>query len=197
LAAVVLDKGGVGIEDASFSQFVKPRNPIPPFITELTSITNGNISTAESFPAVGDAFVQYMQQHADEYDKDAPINHIILVGHNANVSETPFLLHQMCEHIIAERFFQDSRFGYGIDTLNVARRGICNDKSGIGVPTAYNLPTLFQFVAGLLPLTSHRAMADVKATGTIFQFPISFEQEQNVFSSSLKGKRKLEFMRLH
>jgi hypothetical protein len=35
LAVVVLDKGGVKIADASFSQFVKPRNPMPPFITEL------------------------------------------------------------------------------------------------------------------------------------------------------------------
>jgi DNA polymerase III epsilon subunit-like protein len=108
-----------------------------------------------------------MQQHADEYDKDAPINHIILVGHNANVFDLPFLLHQMCEHRIADRFFQGSRFGYGIDTLNVARKGICNEKSGVGVPTAYNLPTLFQSVAGLLPSTSHCAMTDVKATGTI------------------------------
>jgi hypothetical protein len=33
-----------------------------------------------------------MQQHADEYDKDAPINHIILVGHNVNVFDIPFLL---------------------------------------------------------------------------------------------------------
>jgi DNA polymerase III epsilon subunit-like protein len=172
---VVLDKGSVKIEDASFSQFVKPRNPIQPFITELTSITNNNVSTAESFPAVGDAFIQYMPQHADEYDKDTPINHIILVGHDANVFNIPFLLHQMCEHRIADRFFQDSRFGYGIDTLNVARKGIYDDKSGIGVPTAYNLPTFFQFVAGLLPSTSHCAMADVTATGTIFPFPIFFE----------------------
>jgi hypothetical protein len=73
----------------------------------------------------------------------------------------------MCEHRIADRLFQDSRFGYGINTLNVARKGIYNDQSGVGVPTAYNLPTLFQFVAGLLPSTSHCAMADVKATGTI------------------------------
>jgi DNA polymerase III epsilon subunit-like protein len=78
LAVVGVDKGSVKSEDASFSQFVKPRNPIPPFITELISITNDNVSTAESFPAIGDAFIQYMQQHTDEYDKDAPINHIIL-----------------------------------------------------------------------------------------------------------------------
>jgi DNA polymerase III epsilon subunit-like protein len=59
LAAVVLDKSGVEIKDAS--QFVKPRNPIPPFITKLTSITNNDVATAESFPAVGVVFIQFMQ----------------------------------------------------------------------------------------------------------------------------------------
>jgi DNA polymerase III subunit alpha, Gram-positive type len=35
LAAVILDCLGVEIEDAFFSEFVKPTKPIPPFITEL------------------------------------------------------------------------------------------------------------------------------------------------------------------
>jgi hypothetical protein len=63
----------------------------------------------------------------------------------------------------------------GIDALNVARKGIHNNKSGIGVPLAYNLPTLCQFVTGLLPLAWHCAMADVKATATIFGFPIFWD----------------------
>jgi DNA polymerase III alpha subunit (gram-positive type) len=125
LAAVILDENGIEIEDASFSQFVKPRNPIPPFITELTSITNDDVSRAESFPAVGDAFIRFMLQHADEYHDDEPIHHkpihhIILVGHNAKVFDVPFLLHHMCEHGIAANFFQDGRFGFGVDTLNLA-----------------------------------------------------------------------------
>jgi DNA polymerase III alpha subunit (gram-positive type) len=142
LAAVILDEDGIEIEDASFSQFVKPRNPIPPFITELTSITNDDVSLAEGFPAVGDAFIRLMLQHADELDDNVPIGHIILVAHNAKVFDVPFLLHQMCEHGIAVSFFQDGRFGFGIDTLNLARKAICKDKSGIGIPSAYNLPTL-------------------------------------------------------
>ncbi len=62
VAAVILNHFGVQIEDAVFSQFVKPTTPIPPFITELTSITNDHVSTAERFPAVGDAFIRFMQQ---------------------------------------------------------------------------------------------------------------------------------------
>jgi DNA polymerase III alpha subunit (gram-positive type) len=168
LAAVILDENGIEIEDVSFSQFLKPRNPIPPFITELTSITNNDVSLAEGFPAVRDAFIRFMLQHADEFDDNMPINHIILVRRNAKVFDVPFLLHQMCEHGIAASFFQNGRFAFGLDTLNLAHKAIREDKSGIGIPSAYNLPTLFQFVTGMLPLMSHCAMADVKATSTIF-----------------------------
>jgi DNA polymerase III epsilon subunit-like protein len=102
----MLDENGIEIEDASFSQFVKPRNPIPPIIMELTSITNDDVSLAESFPAVGDAFIRFMLQHANEFHEDVPIDHIILVRHNAKVFNVPFLLHHMCEHGIAANFFQ-------------------------------------------------------------------------------------------
>jgi DNA polymerase III epsilon subunit-like protein len=153
---------------------VKPRNTIPPFITKLTSITNKDVAAAESFPTVGDAFIRFMQQHANKYEDNKevpPVENIILVGHNRKVFDTPFLIHQLSEHGIADRLFQDGRFGLGIDTLNVARKGIRNNTSGIGVPSAYNLPTLYQFVTGL-PSIWHHAMADVKATATIFRFPI-------------------------
>jgi DNA polymerase III epsilon subunit-like protein len=173
VAALILNHFGIPIEDAVFSQFVKPTTPIPPFITELTSITNDHVSTAERFPAVGDAFIRFMQQHADEHQ--GHIDHIILVGHNGKVFDIPFLVQQLSVHGMAERFFRDGRFGLGIDTLRVARKGIQDDKSGNGVPTAYNLPTLFQFVTGSLPPTWHRAMADVQATTTIFRFPLFWE----------------------
>jgi hypothetical protein len=62
-----------------------------------------------------------------------------------------------------------------MDTLQIARKSIRDDKTGVGVPTAYNLQTLFQFVSGSLPSTSHRAMADVKATATVFRFPIFWD----------------------
>jgi ATP-dependent DNA helicase DinG len=160
LAAVILDESGVEIEDAFF---LKPRHTIPPFITKLTSITNEDVATAEAFPAV---------------------------GHNGKVFNIPFLIHQLSEHGIADRLFQDGRFGLGIDTLNVTRKGIRNDKSGIGVPSAYNLLTLYQFVTGLLPLTWHRAMADVKATATIFRFLFFGTQDTHVFLISQKENKK-------
>jgi hypothetical protein len=134
--------------DPRIPHTAKPRNTIRPFITKLTSITNEDVATAESFPAVGDAFIRFMQQHANKYEdnKEAPqVENIFLVGNNGEVFNIPFLIYQLSEHGIADRLFQDGRFGLGIDTLNVAYKGICNNKSGIGVPLAYNLPTLYQF----------------------------------------------------
>jgi hypothetical protein len=64
--------------------------------------------------------------------------------------------------------YEDGRFAFGLHTLQIAQKGIHNDKTGAGVPTAYNLQTLFQFLSRSLPSTSHCAMADVKATATVF-----------------------------
>jgi hypothetical protein len=75
-----------------------------------------------------------------------------------------------------------------MDTLQIAQKGIWDDKTGVGFPTAYNLQTLFQFVSRTLPSTSHCAMADIKATATVFRFPIFGIQEQNGFSGSALGK---------
>jgi hypothetical protein len=52
LAAQILDPNGIPWEEAIFLELVKPSWPIPPFITELTTITNDHGSKAQSFPEV-------------------------------------------------------------------------------------------------------------------------------------------------
>jgi DNA polymerase III epsilon subunit-like protein len=89
VAASVHDKNGIPLEDALFTQFAKPTTSIPAFITQLTNITDDDVADAEPFPAVADAFIRFMQQHAE--DNDGDIDHIILVGHNAKVFDVPFL----------------------------------------------------------------------------------------------------------
>jgi Exonuclease len=167
---IILYIDRVKIEDALFSEFVKPTRPIPPFITELTSITNEDVSTAEPFAVVGDAFIRFMQQHTNEFGAGM-VEQIILVGHNGKGSDIPFLIHQLGVHGIQQRFLEDRRFHFGMGPLQIARKGICDDKTGVGVPTAYNLPTFFQFVSGTLLSTSRCTMADVKATATVFRYP--------------------------
>jgi hypothetical protein len=81
------------------------------------------------------------------------VNHIILVGHNGKVFNIPFFIHQLGVHGIERRLIDDGRFSFGMDTLQIAQKGVRDDKTRVGVSTAYNLQTLFQFVSGLLPLT--------------------------------------------
>jgi hypothetical protein len=80
--------------------------------------------------------------------------------------------------------------------LNVARKGICKDKSGIGVTTAYNLPdTLFQFMTGLLPSHGIVGWQMSRPQQPYFDFHFIAKQEQNVFSSSQEEKRKFKLVR--
>ena len=174
VAGLILDSSGMEIEDANTSDLVKPNRPIPTYITELTTITNDDVSMALSFPEVADKFIRFISEQADNKGN---VEQIILVGHNAKGFDIPFLVHQLNVHGMSGRLFEDKRIRYGIDTLQLARKGIKEaDKTKIGTPTAYNLPTLFQFVSGRLPSESHRAMADVKATATVFRFPVFFDQ---------------------
>ena len=174
VAGLILDSSGMEIEDANTSDLVKPNRPIPTYITELTTIANDDVSMALSFPEVADKFIRFISEQADNKGN---VEQIILVGHNAKGFDIPFLVHQLNVHGMSGRLFEDKRIRYGIDTLQLARKGIKEaDKTKIGTPTAYNLPTLFQFVSGRLPSESHRAMADVKATATVFRFPVFFDQ---------------------
>jgi DNA polymerase III alpha subunit (gram-positive type) len=98
--ASIYDENGIPVEDAHFLQFVKPSAGIPPFITQLTTITDSNVANAEAFPAVVDAFIWFMQQHGDK--NDGEINHIILVGHNAKVFDIQFFVQKPCSNNMAD-----------------------------------------------------------------------------------------------
>jgi DNA polymerase III epsilon subunit-like protein len=67
LAAEILDPNGIPLEDAIFSELVKPNRPIPQFITKLTTITNDMVGIAERFPEVAGNFLEFMRRHADKY----------------------------------------------------------------------------------------------------------------------------------
>jgi Exonuclease len=63
LTVQILDPNGIPLEEATFSELVKPSRPIPPFITELTTITNDNVCTAQSFPEVAGNFFEFMRRY--------------------------------------------------------------------------------------------------------------------------------------
>lgn len=181
IAAQVLDPFGIQLEDAIFSNLIKPNSTIPPFITELTTITNEDVSSSEKFSTVAGAFIRFMREQADEYSL-VPIEHVILVGHNGKAFDIPFFIQQLSAHQMVDRFFEDARFGLAIDTLQIARKAIKNNLS-VGSPSAFNLSALFQFVTGMTPQISHRATADVKATISVFRYDLFWKTRQEcVFS---------------
>jgi DNA polymerase III epsilon subunit-like protein len=184
LSAIILDRNVIMIEDATFSHLIKPRHPIPRLITDLPSITNEDVSTAEPFPQVAGSFVRFMQQHANESDH-TPIEHIILAGHNSQVFDIPFFVAQLRNHNLEEDLFGDNRFGFALDSMRIAkdsvRKRICTD-----VPTKYNLKDLFEFVSGQVFETGHRAYEDVKATITILRHaPFWSNRKENLFQFAM------------
>lgn len=184
VAAQFLDPNGIQLEDGVFDQLVRPNSTIPRFITELTSISNEDVSSSEQFRSVAEAFIQFMCRRADEYstENNQPVEHIILVAHNGKAFDIPFFIQQLSRNDMVGLLFGDGRFGFSIDTLQLARKGILNNPAS-SVPTAYNLPQLFQFISGSPPPVSHRASADVKATTYVFRHPIFWEtRQQCIFS---------------
>jgi DNA polymerase III epsilon subunit-like protein len=173
VAGHFLDPIGIQLEDGVFEQLVRPNQCVLPFITQLTTITNDMVGNSERFPAIADSFIRFMQRRANEYSagKKITIEHIILVAHNGKSFDIPFFIQQLSKHNMLDLLFDDARFGYGIDTLQVARKAVKNHPDS-SVPTSYSLPTLFQFISGAPPALSHRAMADVKATIYVLRYKI-------------------------
>ena len=189
LSAIILDRNGIMIEDATFSHLIKPRHSIPRFITDLTSITNEDVSNAETFPHVAGSFLRFMQEHADESDHMPIEEHIILVGHNSQVFDIPFFVAQLRNHNLEEDLFGDNRFGFALDSMRIAkdsgvRKRICDE-----VPTKYNLKDLFKFVSGNNFETGHQAYEDVKATITILRHaPFWSNRKENLFQFALAAR---------
>jgi hypothetical protein len=77
---------------------------------------------------VGDAFIRFIQQHANEESGEGMVDHIVLVGHNGKGFNIPLLIHQLGVHGIEQRFLQDGRFHFGMDTLQISGKGICMTK---------------------------------------------------------------------
>jgi DNA polymerase III epsilon subunit-like protein len=175
----IVNKLGIQIEDAIYYNFIKPKRPIPQFITDLTSITNADVATACPFPEVANSFIRFMQQHAnDSVDR---IDHIFLVGHNGKRFDIPFWLEQLRVYNLERVFFCDNRFGLGLDSLRLAKDGVKKQASR-DIPSAYNLRELYQFVTGKDLDNAHRALSDVKATVAVLRHEAFWTCRQyNVF----------------
>lgn len=139
IGAVRVTDGDLGEE---FHTFVRPTEPIPQFITELTGITDGMVSEAPSESDAVRAFLDF-------------IGDSVLVAHNATFDE---------------RFMSSAmeRSGLGtlgndiVDTLRIAR---------VTLPDApsRSLSPLFELLHGTPLEGGHRAGADATAAAMVYE----------------------------
>ncbi|HXM19516.1 MAG TPA: exonuclease domain-containing protein [Candidatus Tumulicola sp.] len=134
--------------------FVNPRQPIPPFITRLTGITDSMVAGAPQIARLLPSVVEL-------------IGDGILVGHNVRF-DAAFLAHELRAHGYPDLLNPT------VDTLTLARRTIAE-------VTNYKLGTLTREL-GIDVERHHRALADATATAELLVHCIKRLEDCGVFT---------------
>jgi DNA polymerase III epsilon subunit-like protein len=123
LAAMVLGPDGIALEDGSFESLIRPNKQVSTFISSLTGISNEMVQAASEFPSVVVEFFEFVDGLVDNFGSQASvtIEKIILVVHNGRVFDVPFLMRSLERHGL-QSLWADTRYGYLIDTLEVAKK---------------------------------------------------------------------------
>ena len=176
ICAVLVDSNGViaNKEVATFSTLVKPIEKITPVITEITGISNEMVETAPYFQEMSKDFIRCLQDNCranssigdnsdvgnvvvngdDESDDSNEsigmpplLRDIVLVAHNGNRFDIPFLFKQFELHGVD---LLGIPFKGKIDTLLLAKFVIRNNLDrNRAPPENYQLGTLYKYVTGL------------------------------------------------
>ena len=161
--------------------FINPGNSIPPFITELTGITNEMVFSSPSIAEIFPTLLEFL----------GPADETVFVAHNA-----PFDL-SFLKAAAQTHEFNWPKFPV-IDTAKLARRILTRDEV-----VNCRLGTLAEFFnTGVSP--NHRALDDALATVDVLHaliaraagFGISTLEELKKFSSSKSSIRKKELFSL-
>jgi DNA polymerase III epsilon subunit family exonuclease len=161
--------------------FINPGNSIPPFITELTGITNEMVFSSPSIAEIFPTLLEFL----------GPADETVFVAHNA-----PFDL-SFLKAAAQTHEFNWPKYPV-IDTAKLARRILTRDEV-----VNCRLCTLAEFFnTGVSP--NHRALDDALATVDVLHaliaraagFGISTLEELKKFSSSKSSIRKKELFSL-
>ena len=129
------------VEKDRYVSYIRPQQPIPPFITQLTGISNHDVQHA---PFVNDVFSELVKF----------IGNYALVAHNA-AFDMKFFIHYLNKYQLAYTSFSV------IDTLALARQYIHSPD--------HKLPTLKRFLQ-LSHFDSHEALSDVLVTAALYEY---------------------------
>jgi DNA polymerase III epsilon subunit-like protein len=161
LACELVDCSGSVIDDTKFSALVRPPGVIPPFISDLTGITNEMVKDKQQFDVVGIDFFKFIVQKVHEYENDTEkiITNYIFVAHNGRIFDVLFLFACIQRYSVPIPFEMLGSM-YVLDTLEVSRASVKELK--LTIPDNFQLSTLYTYVTNLPPsVNAHRAEADV------------------------------------
>jgi DNA polymerase III epsilon subunit-like protein len=164
IAAQILAPDGRIVDDV-FKSFIKPHNPIPAIISELTGIRNEDVEGAAEFKTTATNFFEFITGKTTlfESENDTAIHDIILVAHNGKRFDIPFLLSAMDRYQLTNLWSGDRRFRLAIDTMELSKKTV-QSVGQIAIPTSYSLGKLYQYVTGQTLDSAHQAENDVQAT---------------------------------
>ncbi|KAG7373225.1 DNA polymerase III PolC [Nitzschia inconspicua] len=175
LAALVLGPDGIALEDGSFESLIRPnKEEVSTYITSLTGISNDMVRTAPDLSTVMVDFFEFVNDVVNTFCilSSVTIDKIILVAYNGRVFDLPFLIRSLERHNLENLWADNERYGYTIDTLDVARRIFHN---ATRKPINMKLGSLFHFATGKIMENSHRASSVVKALYVVFRSELFWE----------------------
>ena len=136
----------------TFSQLIKPSEPIDDFIAELTGITNEMVADAPSIEEVLPGFLQF-------------VGNDIVVGHNVNFDIN--FLYDNCVQILGHGFTNDY-----VDTMRLSRRLFPEERH-------HRLSDLEKRFS-LHNEAAHRALSDVMLTNQCLEYLRSYVLDNGI-----------------
>ncbi|KAG7350134.1 DNA polymerase III PolC-type [Nitzschia inconspicua] len=169
LAMIVLGPDGTPVEHGYFETLVRPqKQKVSTYVTDVTGITNEMVQTAPDLSTVMTDFFDVVNSCVETYcgyyyssstssSSTSNIDKIILVAHNGRRFAVPFLVRSLERTNLNHLLTNDDRYGYTIDTLDIAERIFSqptdnnnnnnnNNNTTHQPPTNRNLQSLYQFV---------------------------------------------------
>jgi DNA polymerase III epsilon subunit-like protein len=70
IAAEILDKNGILMEDGTFHSYVRPKRTIPRFISELSGISNKVVKDSSNFHTVDTKFLDFIFEKITKYERN-------------------------------------------------------------------------------------------------------------------------------
>ena len=106
------------------------------------------VKESPTFPDAIKEFFTFLSSQTEQLTEDGfIINHNILVAHNGRRFDIRFLIQQLQHYGMGQYITHSSKFEYGIDTMELARKAIQNNPEA-SIPTSYCLSDLYQYMTG-------------------------------------------------